>query len=70
MAAGRVVRALQSSVGGWRPDCVSGIQRTQVCQTPLGSMVATKMSRPLANCGRESALSTWTRRSRRNVRLR
>jgi hypothetical protein len=46
-----------------------GSQRRQVCHTPLGSIVATNVSRPLANCGFESFLSTWMRRLRRKVRL-
>ena len=69
MSSGCVVSALQSSVDGYRPDWVRGSQRRHVCQTPFGSIVATNVNRPLANCGFESFLSTWMSRLRRKLLL-
>ena len=50
----------RATSGGGRRRGGDRQPRMHVCQTPLGAISATKTSRPLAYCGRESAFSTAT----------
>ena len=60
--------ALHGSVLGRRFELVSGSQRRQVCQTPLGATSAMNTNRPLANWGLLSERSAWMTSSRTNSR--